>query len=191
MKEEQGQEQVSTSVVNLEDRIVSKEDDMMAAFERQRFYLLRSPLWKRVAAARKLEYPQNDEPVKLGKVQADTIAKVNVPYIKGVKPTLIAFLFYCGVDFFILWRYNGGQADYGFITLKVSNRLLIRYGQLISIAGGIILLLPLPISFSLTGFVLIGLGLAPIYPGLLHETPSRFGRENSAKLCLLYLFSCY
>lgn len=112
MKEEQGQELVSTSVVNLEDRIVSKEDDMMAAFERQRFYLLRSPLWKRVAAARKLEYPQNDEPVKLGKVQADTIAKVNVLYIKGVKPTLIAFLFYCGVDFFILWRYNGGQADY-------------------------------------------------------------------------------
>src|SRR5690606_40412113 len=55
-------------------------------------------------------------------------------------------------------------------------------GHLISIAGGIILLLPLPISFSLIGFVLIGLGLAPIYPGLLHETPSRFGRENSAKL---------
>lgn len=32
------------------------------------------------------------------------------------------------------------------------------------------------------GFILIGLGLAPIYPGLLHETPTRFGKENSSKL---------
>ncbi|GAA0134487.1 ROK family protein [Paenibacillus sp. YSY-4.3] len=38
LKEEQGQELVSATVVNLEDRIVSKEDYMMAAFDRQRFY---------------------------------------------------------------------------------------------------------------------------------------------------------
>ncbi|MUG45868.1 MFS transporter [Paenibacillus woosongensis] len=170
--------------------------------------LVTLPLWKRVAAARKLEYPQSDEPVERGKLQSETIAKLNVLHIKGVKPTLIAFLFYCGVEATVgLWGasylvgarnitaetaagwislyYGGitvGRLITGFITLKVSNRLLIRYGQLISIAGGIILLLPLPISFSLIGFVLIGLGLAPIYPGLLHETPSRFGRENSAKL---------
>lgn len=84
------------------------------------------------------------------------------------------------MDLTILWRYNGLIT--GFITLKVSNRLLIRYGQLLSVAGGVLLLLPLPASFSLMGFILIGLGLAPIYPGLLHETPSRFGRENSARL---------
>ncbi|WP_246021020.1 MFS transporter [Paenibacillus lentus] len=166
------------------------------------------PLWKRVAAARKLEHSKNDELVQGDQLQAETMAKVNVLRIKGVKPTLIAFLFYCGVEATVgLWGasylvgarsitaetaagwislyYGGitvGRLITGFITLKVSNRLLIRYGQVISVVGGVLLLLPLPISFSLTGFILIGLGLAPIYPGLLHETPSRFGRENSAKL---------
>ncbi|AZK47543.1 ROK family protein [Paenibacillus lentus] len=38
LKEEQGQELVSASIVNLEDHIVSKEEYIMPVFERQRFY---------------------------------------------------------------------------------------------------------------------------------------------------------
>lgn len=75
-----------------------------------------------------------------------------------------------------------GRLITGFITMKVANVVLIRCGQLVTIAGGLLLLLPLPAGFSLAGFVLVGLGLAPIYPGLLHETPARFGKENSARL---------
>lgn len=89
------------------------------------------------------------------------MAKVNVFRIRGVKPTLIAFLFYCGVEATVgLWGasylvgarnitaetavwwislyYGGitvGRLVTGFITLKVSNRLLIRYGQVLSVAG--------------------------------------------------------
>jgi MFS family permease len=37
--------------------------------------------------------------------------------------------------------------------------------------------LPLPTIFSLVSFILIGLGCAPIFPSMLHETPARFGRE--------------
>ena len=75
-----------------------------------------------------------------------------------------------------------GRFVTGFATLKVSNRLLIRGGQWTAIAGCLLFFLPLPASFCMVGFVLIGLGLAPIYPALLHETPARFGKENSAKL---------
>ncbi|MNI49110.1 putative transporter [compost metagenome] len=168
--------------------------------------LVTLPLWKRVAASRELERRQNGEYVEY--TEPEERSKVNVLGIKGVKPTLIAFLLYCGVESTVgLWGasylvgvrqitaetaagwislyYGGitaGRLITGFITLKVHNRILIRCGQFITIAGAGILLLPLPDAFSLIGFILIGLGLAPIYPGLIHETPTRFGKENSAKL---------
>lgn len=170
--------------------------------------LITLPLWKRVAAMRENDRPQTENVVDNEKRQQEQIVKAGIFRIRGVKPTLTAFLFYCGVETTVgLWGasylvgakhisadtaaiwislyYGGitlGRLITGFITLKVGNRLLIRYGQLITILGGIILVLPLSASFSLTGFMLIGLGLAPIYPGLLHETPSRFGKEHSAKL---------
>jgi fucose permease len=75
-----------------------------------------------------------------------------------------------------------GRLITGFITLKISNLLLIRFGQWTTIAGGIVLLLPLPPVFAAGGLILIGLGLAPIYPGLLHETPTRFGKGSAARL---------
>ncbi|MNM69648.1 hypothetical protein D3C81_812550 [compost metagenome] len=42
-----------------------------------------------------------------------------------------------------------------------------------------LLILPLPAILSLIGFLIIGLGLAPIYPCMLHETPVRFGKQQS------------
>ncbi|BBI35940.1 MFS transporter [Cohnella abietis] len=172
--------------------------------------LVTLPLWKRVAAKRDEERSRmSGTPNKPDRELVDsTVTKVNILQIKGVKPTLVAFLFYCGVEMTIgLWGasylvgpremtaksaaewislyYAGitlGRLITGFISLQVSNRVLIRYGQLITIVGGILLLLPLPDTVSLIGIILIGLGLAPIYPGLLHETPARFGRDNSAKL---------
>ena len=169
------------------------------------------PLWKRIDASRKSELLQNGKHhnrVETELSQPEENDKVNILRIKGVKSSLISFLFYCGAETTVgLWGasylvgagnitakmaagwislYFGGitvgRLITGFITLKVHNRLLIRFGQLITIAGGIILLIPLPISFSLVGFILIGLGLAPIFPGLLHETPNRFGSKNSARL---------
>lgn len=169
------------------------------------------PLWKRIALSRELERSQNEaEHVQVDSAlkQPEENTKANLLQIKGVKNTLITFLFYCGIEStvgllgasylvgarnitaetaagWISLYYGGitvGRLVTGFITLKVHNRLLIRYGQLVAIAGGIILLLPLPTFFALIGFILIGLGLAPIFPGLLHETPARFGSENSARL---------
>ncbi|KFN12372.1 MFS transporter [Paenibacillus macerans] len=178
------------------------------------------PLWKSVAARRELEHSQNEvqqTQVESVIVQPNGSSKANVLRIKGVKYSLIAFLFYCGVETTVgLWGatylvgagniaaetaagwislyYGGitvGRLVTGFITMKVHNRVLIRCGQIVAIAGGIILLLPLSVPLSLIGFILIGLGLAPVYPGLLHETPARFGRENSARLMGYQMAAAY
>ncbi|MGB2873199.1 MFS transporter, partial [Psychrobacillus psychrotolerans] len=124
---------------------------------------------------------------------------------KGVKWALTTFFFYCGVEATVgLWGssflvnikgisvataagwisfyYAGitvGRLITGFITYKVTNLTLIRWGQLIALSGAIILVLPLPSAFSFVGFIIVGLGLAPIFPCMLHETPTRFGKKHS------------
>ncbi|MBM7578678.1 MFS transporter [Jeotgalibacillus terrae] len=125
--------------------------------------------------------------------------------IKGVKLALAAFFFYCGVEALVgLWGasflvnmkdlpaataaqwvslyYAGitaGRFISGFVTFRLNNKTMIRSGQAIALAGALLLVLPLPLYFSLGGFILVGLGLAPIFPSMLHETPARFGREHS------------
>lgn len=132
----------------------------------------------------------------------------NVLGIQGVKLALVTFLFYSGVETTLgLWGssflvnikdlppataaawvslyYGGitaGRLITGFITFRVSNRILIRSGLLISLIGALILALPLPAIYSLIGFILVGLGSAPIFPCMLHETPARFGKEHSQKI---------
>lgn len=75
-----------------------------------------------------------------------------------------------------------GRLVTGFITFRVSNRLLIRGGQITALAGTLLLLLPLPTGFAPAGFLITGLGLAPIYPCMLHETPVRFGETNASRI---------
>jgi fucose permease len=72
-----------------------------------------------------------------------------------------------------------GRLIAGFITMRVSNTVIIRTGAIIILLGTIVLLLPLPSTFSLIGYILIGFGCAPIFPGMLHETPARFGEEDA------------
>lgn len=126
----------------------------------------------------------------------------------GVKYALGTFLFYCGVEMTAgLWgssylvNAKGVSADdaamwisiyfagitigrliNGFVTFKYSSRTLIRAGEIITLAGTLLLLLPLPTAFSLAGFLITGLGLAPIFPSMLHETPVRFGEAHAGRV---------
>lgn len=128
--------------------------------------------------------------------------------IKGVKAALLTFLFYCGLESSMgLWGssflvankglsaataavwvsvfYAGitiGRFLTGFIILKVNAKMMIRTGQLMAMMGALLLILPIPDIFSLVGFVVLGLGMAPIYPTMMHQTPERFGRANSSTL---------
>ena len=67
----------------------------------------------------------------------------------------------------------------GFVTMRVSNKDLIRWGGLVILAGVGLMVAPLPLPFTLTGFLLVGFGCAPLFPCMLHETPHRFGTDNA------------
>ncbi|MBM7692012.1 fucose permease [Peribacillus deserti] len=164
------------------------------------------PLWNRVTTSNNT---LNEEPEATKGTSFNEDAKDIKPLqIKGVKLALISFLFYCGVESTVgLWGssylvnvkdipvavaaqwvsfyYAGitvGRFITGFITFKISNSTLIRVGQIIALSGAILLILPFPSSLSLVGFIMIGLGLAPIFPCMLHETPTRFGKKHSQKI---------
>lgn len=94
--------------------------------------------------------------------------------IKDVLPESAAgwvSLFFLGI--------TAGRMFSGFISIKLNNETLIRIGTVLIIAGVILMLLPLPALFTILAFTIIGLGLAPIFPSMLHQTPVYFGKQNA------------
>lgn len=136
--------------------------------------------------------------------------------IPGMIPNLISFFGYCGMEltaglwfasFLVAERgltaetasawassyYFGimlGRMINGFLTMKFSSKTLIRSGQVLILSGLIMLFIP-KATFSLIGLLLVGMGCAPIYPSMLHETPARFGEENSSRLMGIQMASAY
>ena len=53
------------------------------------------------------------------------------------------------------------------------------------------MLLPLGADVSLAGFVMIGLGCAPVYPCLIHATPSHFGADKSQAIIGIQMACAY
>lgn len=66
----------------------------------------------------------------------------------------------------------------GIISNRLGNRTMIRLGLILATIGAFLLLLIREPFFIRIGLILIGLGLAPLYPSMMHETPRRF---NSAQ----------
>ena len=105
--------------------------------------------------------------------------------IRGVKPETAAAWaasYYFGIML--------GRMINGFLTLRFSSKTLIRAGQTSILLGILLLFLP-GNTFSLIGLLLVGMGCAPIYPSMLHETPARFGKENSSRLMGIQMASAY
>jgi fucose permease len=137
-------------------------------------------------------------------------------HIAGVKQILIAFFCYCslesttglwGSSFLVMEKnispetaarwislyYIGitfGRFISGFLTMKLNNRQMVRLGQALICCGIIAIILPFS-RFLLPGFFIIGLGCAPIYPSLLHETPRNFGSEKSQAIMGIQMASAY
>ena len=82
-----------------------------------------------------------------------------------------ASMFYIGITL--------GRFINGFLAMKFSDLTLIRTGTAIVALGITLLFVPFHSAFALTGFIVIGLGCAPIYPCIIHMTPSVFGRDKS------------
>lgn len=51
--------------------------------------------------------------------------------------------------------------------------------------------LPLSHKVALIGLIIIGLGCAPIYPCIIHSTPSNFGKDKSQAVIGVQMASAY
>ncbi|NLK36616.1 MAG: MFS transporter [Epulopiscium sp.] len=84
-----------------------------------------------------------------------------------------------------------GRVLSGFISMKLSNLQMIRLGQGIIALGIMMMVLPFEEAISLVGLLFIGLGCAPIYPCIIHSTPSRFGADKSQAIIGVQMASAY
>ena len=96
---------------------------------------------------------------------------------------LFASLFYLGI--------TGGRFINGFLTVKYSDKVLIRCGMILILIGVIFVFLPFSVILSYIGILIIGLGCAPIYPCIIHSTPYIFGEDKSQALVGVEMASAY
>lgn len=167
--------------------------------------LVSFPLWIRKNSKQNRNSPSEK------KTSFNTLLK-----IPGVKQVLIVFFCYCtieasfglwGASFLVYSRsfepdhaaklvsiyYLGitlGRFISGLLTQKLNNKQLVYCGQGLIILGIIVLFLPFEATL-LAGFLLIGLGCAPIFPGLLHNTPENFGKKYSQNIMGMQMASAY
>lgn len=109
-------------------------------------------------------------------------------YLEGVRGATKDEAAAMGALFFI--GITAGRFISGFITDKLGDGKMIRIGTVIALCGAALLLLPWEIT-SIVGFVVIGFGCAPVYPCIIHSTPSNFGAENSQGIIGIQMASAY
>ena len=167
------------------------------------FLFMSIPLWKKT----KSEEVKENKPLKLKEIFA----------IKGAKAIMLAFFCYCALEVTAgLWAssflvdkfrinkelaasmaslfYLGitlGRAINGFLTIKFSDKTLIRTGMVGILLGVILLLLPFDVIYTYIGLFIIGLGCAPIYPCIIHLTPELFGEDKSQAVIGVQMASAY
>ena len=104
--------------------------------------------------------------------------------VDAVQAARFASLFYIGLT---VGRFLGG-----FIMNKLGDRRMILLGASVLTCGILILLIPSEsLLVPLAGFIITGLGCAPIYPCIIHSTPSNFGAENSGSIIGIQMASAY
>lgn len=136
--------------------------------------------------------------------------------VKGVPYLLVGFFAYCAAECTaMLWTSSylevtrgltkdeaaaygalffigitAGRFLAGFVTDKVGDMKMIYIGSAIGFLGLVCVAIPYG-SFAIAGFVLFGFGCAPIYPCVIHSTPSNFGAENSQGIIGVQMASAY
>ena len=162
-------------------------------------------------------WQQNDSKADESKIDSAGIKEtIKQP---GVMATLLAFFAYCaGEATCFLWVpsyfagtrtgisselvasfgsliFGGlmiGRLIAGFIANRLGDRRMIRSGTMVELIG--ILLTALPIKGYLVaaiGFLIIGIGLGPIYPSIQHMAPINFGKRYSASVIGLQMAFAY
>lgn len=167
------------------------------------------PLWKKAAGARE----QAGETVDQGRLMSNREA-LRFP---KVIHAMLSFFFYCGAEMVVgLWAasylvgirqltadtaalyvsiyYGGitvGRLLCGFLSARFTSKTLIRLGCGLSLLGTALLFIGGTPVMCMPALVLIGLGFAPIYPSMMHETPTRFGKDASQAIIGLQMAGAY
>ena len=139
-----------------------------------------------------------------------------VVHLPGAAQQILAYFFYCSIEATAgLWAaswmvsargvaaataagwvsmyYLGitaGRFLSGCVTRRFSTLTLIRLGEGVCMAGMLVLAFG-PAFLCPVGLGLVGLGFAPVYPGLMHETPRRFGPVYSQSMIGLQMAGAY
>lgn len=150
-------------------------------------------------------------------IQTKALSIREVFQIRGAKEVMICFFCYCALEQTTgLWAssyltlYKGVAADVaaafaslfyvgitigralsGFLTMKFDDVRMIRMGECLIGLGVVIMVLPFGRELALAGFLIIGLGCAPIYPCVIHSTPAHFGAERSQAVIGIQMASAY
>ena len=155
------------------------------------------PLWKKGTS--------NTDENSCEQMQATSLTLKEIFFVKGAIPCFLTFFCYCSLELTTsLWAssylvqkwgfspenaagfasmfYIGitlGRFANGFLAMKLGDHFLIRMGVGIISAGIVFLFIPFHSTFALIGFVVMGLGCAPVYPCIIHMTPDVFGKDKS------------
>lgn len=167
------------------------------------------PLWKKVSASVG-ENGEEEEPVT-------ALPLRKVFQIPRAKAALLGFFCYCAVEVTAnLWASSYAVTGFGvgkhtaagwsslfflgitvgrllsgFAAIKLSSPVLIRVGQAVTLLGILCLPLPLPLWRIPVGLCLVGMGCAPIYPAMLHQTPDIFGKRLSQAMMGVQMACAY
>lgn len=95
----------------------------------------------------------------------------------------LAAMFYLGITV--------GRAVSGFITLRLNDKQMAYMGMTLVLAGLVLMLLFKFWLLCVIGFVVMGVGCAPIFPCLIHATPLQFGSHRSQAVIGMEMASFY
>ena len=169
------------------------------------FIFLSLPLWKK------------EEPEVKENKEEKALTFKEIFSIKGAIPCFIMFFLYCALELTTsLWATSYlveihlidaenasalaslffigltlGRGINGFLAMKFNDRFLIRMGLGIITLGLVFMFIPFNSLFAIIGFIVIGLGCAPIYPCIIHMTPSVFGHDKSQAMIGIQMAFAY
>lgn len=72
---------------------------------------------------------------------------------------------------------TAGRLAVGLVAERWSNRTLVAAGAALALLGAIGFAVPGSAALAAAALVCLGLGFAPVYPGLMHEVPRRFAPD--------------
>ena len=106
---------------------------------------------------------------------------------RGINETstaMFASFFYLGITF--------GRFLCGFIADKIGDKALVRTGIAVAALGAFRIALPVGIdALPRIGLIIAGFGCAPIYPAIIHSTPTNFGKDNSQAIIGIQMAAAY